>query len=419
MPAPAALMRVDLAGSETAALLDADAAARRLGVRKTTLYSYVSRGWLHAVPDPGDPRARRYSAFELDQLARRAGPRRKQLQLTLAALSEGLPVLDTALSCIHRGQPLYRGRPALAMAATDSLEAVARWLWLCDDDDPFDAAAPVLGPAWQALARALRRRSLPTRTLALLGTALADLDAHADPCADTDPRAAARHAAALLRGAMACFLARPPQAAPLHRQCQRAWRLPAAAAEPLRQALVLAADHELNLVAFTGRALASADAPPSAALLGAMCSLGARFNGGATAAVEALWDTLDDEPDLAAAVAARLGRGDSLPGFNHLAYPAGDPRAARLLALAAGFAPPPPLVAEVRRQAGWAPSIDFALVALRRALGAPRGAATTLQMAGRCVGVLAHVLEQRRSGQRLIVRARYVGPLPGNPAGWP
>ena len=408
--APPALLRADLAGSENAPWLDADTAAQRLGVSKSTLYSYVSRGWLHAVPDPADPRARRYSAFELEQLARRAGPRRKQLQLTLAALTEGLPVLDTALSCIHQGQPIYRGRPALTMAQTESLESVARWLWLCEDRDPFAAPAPVLGPAWHTLARMIRRQPLHTRTLALLGTALADLDPAPD--GDAGPQAIELHAAALLRTAVACFLGRTPSTVPIHRQFQRAWRLGPEAVEPLRQALVLAADHELNLVAFVGRVLASAEAPAPAALLGAMCTLGAHFNGGATAQVEALWDALTAEPDLSAAVAARLSRGESLAGFNHLAYPRGDPRAARLLGLAEAFAPAPALVPVVQRLAGWAPSIDFALVALRRALGAPRGAALALQLAGRCVGVLAHVLEQQRSGQRIIVRARYVGPLP-------
>lgn len=407
-------MRADLAGSESAPLLDADTAARRLGVSKGTLYSYVSRGWLHAVPDPADPRARRYSAFELEQLARRTGPRRKQLQLTLAALTEGLPVLDTALSCIHQGQPIYRGRPALAMARTESLESVARWLWLCEDRDPFDAPAPTLGPAWQALARAIRRQPLATRTLALLAAALADVDTATGTQAGPD--AGAVQAAALLRTSVGCFLARNPGSAPIHLQFRRAWRLGPEAAEPLREALVLTADHELNLVAFVGRVLASADAPASAALLGALCTLGARFNGGATAQVEAQWDALAAEPDLSRAVAARLARGESLAGFNHLAYPRGDPRALRLLELARDFAPPPALVPVVQQLAGWAPSIDFALVALRRALGAPRGAALALQMAGRCVGVLAHVLEQRRSGQRMIVRARYVGPLPAEGA---
>jgi len=49
-------------------------------------------------------------------------------------------------------------------------------------------------------------------------------------------------------------------------------------------------------------------------------------------------------------------------------------------------------------------------VALRRALAAPPEAAAALLMAGRCVGILAHVLEQRRSGERLVARSRYVGP---------
>jgi citrate synthase len=31
-------------------------------------------------------------------------------------------------------------------------------------------------------------------------------------------------------------------------------------------------------------------------------------------------------------------------------------------------------------------------------------------MASRCIGIIGHVLEQRRSGQRIVARARYVGP---------
>lgn len=395
--------------SGTAVLLDADAAAARLGVRRASLYAYVSRGWLTAVPDPADPRRSRYSSFELDLLASRQGGRRARVQQTLAAVSEGWPLLDTALSCIADGQPLYRGQRACDLATHASAEDVARLLWQCAPHDPFDAPAPTPPAPWRALADSLRRQPHEARTLALLGLALPAL--HGPAWLDA-PEALARAAGAHLRMALACFLAREPDAQPLHEQLRAAWRLPRRAADPLRCALVLAADHEMNMIAFTGRALSSVGAPLGHALLGAMCTLGSSFSGGATGRVEALWDELTGARDLDAAVATRLRRDGALPGFNHLSYPAGDPRAVLLLAQARALSPLPPIADAVHAATGWQPSIDFGFVALRRALKAPPEAALTLQFAGRCVGVIGHVLEQRRSGQRIVTRARYVGPLP-------
>lgn len=392
--------------SGTATLLASTEAAAYLGVSKATLYAYVSRGLLSAVAVPGDPRTRRYSSFELDLLARRRGQGKREQQ-TLNALNEGWPVLDTALSCIQQGQPVYRGQQVLDVARLASVEDVARLLWQFDRHDPFAAAPPLLSQTWHRLAAELAPRPLPERTLALLALALGDLQG---PAWLGDGEALAQACGGHLRVAIASFLARPPQATPLHLQFVQAYGLKPAAAEAIRQALVLVADHEMNMVSFTARSLASAGATLGAAMLGAMCTLTATFNGGACPQVEALWDALLAQPDLGAALAQRLDRGDSLPGFNHLSYPAGDPRAQRLLALAERFGKQPPIAIEVERLTGWKPSADFGLVALRRALGAPPEAALALQMGGRCVGVIAHILEQRRSGQRILTRARYIGP---------
>lgn len=392
--------------SGTAALLDSSQAAAYLGVSKPTLYAYVSRGLLSAVAMPGDPRARRYSSFELDMLARRRGQAKREQQ-TLSALNEGWPVLDTALSCIQQGQPVYRGQQVLDVARLASVEDVARLLWQFDGHDPFAADPPLLGAGWQRLAAELAPCPLPERTLALFALALSELQG---PAWLGDGEAMAQACGQHLRVAVAAFLARQPQALPLHLQFVQAYGLQPEAAEALRQALVLVADHEMNMVAFTARGLASVGASLGAALLGALCTLTATFNGGACPQVEALWDRLLAQPDLRTALAQHLDRGDSLPGFNHLSYPAGDPRAQHLLALAERFGPQPAVAREVERLTGWKPSVDFGLVALRRAIGAPPEAALALQMGGRCVGVIAHILEQRRSGQRIIARARYIGP---------
>lgn len=388
-------------------LLSAAQAAEQLGVSKATLYAYVSRGLLSAVPHASDPRARCYSSFEVASLARRKGQGRKREQQTLAALGEGWPVLDSALSSIQDGQPVYRGQRVLALAQHATLEDIARLLWQFGEHDPFAAPAPVLSKRWQRVAAELSEHRLAERTLALLALGLGEVQGAAWLA---DGPALALACGQHLRLAMACFTGQPPSTAPLHQQLARAWGLPRQADEPLRQALVLVAEHEMNMVAFTARGLASVGDSLGSALLGAMCNLTATFSGGAPEQVEALWDELLAQPKLRPALAARLDRGDGLPGFNHLSYPAGDPRATRLLALAKGLAPLPAIAIEAEKLMGAKPALDFGLVALRRALGAPRDAALAILMAGRCVGVVAHILEQRRSGQRIIARARYVGP---------
>lgn len=402
-------MGPDAVRSSASTLLKAKAAAERLAVTTSTLYAYVSRGLLSAVPDPADPRASLYSSFEVELLARRRG-RRKQTDQAMAALSEGRPILETSLSCIHEGRPIYRGHDAVTLAASASVEDVARLLWQCEPHDPFAAPPPDLGQHWAEQTRRQRSRPVEERAIVLLAHAQ---DVLHGPAWLSDPAAVAKAAGQHLRAATACFLGQPPDSRPLHEQYVRAWRLRRQAANPIRQALVLAADHELNMVAFLARVLVSAGAPMAAALLAAMGSTQTSINGGDTAQVELLWDELAASRDRKRLLATRLAEAGGLPGFNHLAYPAGDPRATMSLEAARSLGPVPPFEADVEALTGWKPTIAFGLVALRRAVGAPRGAALTLQMAGRCTGVIAHILEQRRSGQRIMPRARYVGPLSG------
>lgn len=389
-------------------LLGADEAARRLGITKATLYAYVSRGQLNALADPADPRASRYSSFEVDQLAQRRGQGRRGEQQIGATLTQGLPVLDSAISGIVDGQTIYRGRPAPEMAREGaSLEDVARWLWQLEPHDPFDGAAPVLGDVWTASVQATAAWPLAERTQARWAMAQGNLHGPAWlPDGEVLAHACGQH----LRAALACFLGQAPSAQPAHELFATHWGLPEGAADLVRQALVLSAEHEMSLIALTARQLTSVGASLGAALMGALSYLGAAFNGGDSTRVEALWDEVMAQPDEVAAISARLDRGETLPGFDHLYYPAGDPRAVALLALVEQWGTRVPMIAAVERMTGWKPSLDFGLVALRRALGAPREASTVLLMAPRCVGFIAHALEQRRSGERMWVRSRYIGP---------
>lgn len=203
--------------------------------------------------------------------------------------------------------------------------------------------------------------------------------------------------------------------APLHQQLCQAWGLPAAAGDALRRALVLCADHELNPSSFTARCVASTGATPAAAVLAALAALTGPRHGGLSEALEQRWPLMTGR-GAAARVARWMAAGEGVPGFGHRLYPEGDPRARALCAGLPQGAGLRRLVELVQQGLGRAPNLDFGLVALRRALGAPEGAAMALFAIGRCVGWVGHVLEQQRSSALIRPRARYDGPAPQAPA---
>jgi hypothetical protein len=89
--------------------LDAAEAAARLGVKRQTLYAYVSRGLLRSRP-PANGRVSVFDATEVDALLRRSRAGRESAQeLTIA----------TAVSSIVDGELRYRGHlvPELARNA--------------------------------------------------------------------------------------------------------------------------------------------------------------------------------------------------------------------------------------------------------------------------------------------------------------
>src|SRR5690348_7070220 len=83
--------------------LSAGEAAELLGVRRETLYAYVSRGLLSSAPGTSASRERRYRRSEVERLARERG-RRDPATAVRQSLDWGaLPVLDTAVSEIGDG----------------------------------------------------------------------------------------------------------------------------------------------------------------------------------------------------------------------------------------------------------------------------------------------------------------------------
>lgn len=376
--------------------LTAEEAARRLGVSRQTLYAYVSRGLLRAH-DGDDPRRSRYAAEAVERLGAERRRGRRPKEVAKATLDWGTPVLESAITLIRGGRLFYRGQDAAELARKATVEEVAALLWEMPvaGDFPVHAAGPD-GPLDEVL---LTRFALATED---------------DPTAlwQKDLRRLAEGCAALLRSMLAAVLGKPPGAGPLHRQIAKAWKLDAEGAELVRMALILCADHELNASSFTARCVASTGASLRAAVIGGLAALTGSRHGGATARLEALWNSLEPG-DPAPQLRRRLAAGDHVPGFGHPLYPEGDIRARVLLPLILpGFPEAQALIEAVGKLTGELPSIDFALVALRRALCLPEGTAFGLFALGRTIGWIAHALEQRAQGRLIRPRAVYVGPVP-------
>ncbi len=369
--------------------LKAEEALKRLGSKPQSLYASVSRGRIRARPDPADSRRSLYHEEDVDRLAQRARGRRSSASVAAQAISWGEPVLASAVSTIRAGQLIYRGRDAAVLAEASTLEEVAALLWggefpaltLTDTAPPQDAIAS----AFLALAKRAANAppSLARGQLALREEASKVLGLVAD---------------ALIGGALG----------PLHERLAVHFGRPQAA-ETLRKALVLLADHELNASTFAARVAVSTGASLASGVLAGLAALHGPRHGDAASAVLALAEDMD-AADPEAALLDWLGEGRVLPGFGHNLYPDGDPRCVALLA---GLDLPPGFVALAKAGeaiTGERPNIDFGLAAITAIHALPLEAPITIFALARTVGWLAHGLEQAASGQFIRPRARYTGP---------
>ncbi|WP_244919634.1 citrate synthase family protein [Pseudoxanthomonas spadix] len=390
-------------------LIPAAQACQLLGISAATLYAYVSRGRL--VSRPGtDHRSRMYRRQDVERLARNKRAGRGAARGAAQSLDRGLPVLETRISLIQPDGPYYRGQSAVAaVRAGATLEDAARLLWDCGAHDPF-AATPAPWP--ETLAGLADNAALPPleRTLACMPLLALEVR-HSFNLA-----LPLRHdlAALLLRQNAALLTAGHPSAAPVHQQLADHWAPGnAELAELVRAALVLCADHELNVSAFAARVVASTGAHLHATVCSGLAALSGPRHGGATARAHALLEAGADE------VIARWNHGDDLPGFGHALYPHGDPRAAELLAMlrqrAAGtprLAQAETVIARAHEVSGLRPNVDLMLATLCYVHGLPAPAALVLFACGRLAGWLAHVLEQQTLGKLIRPRAQYTGVAP-------
>jgi citrate synthase len=371
--------------------LNAAQAADALGVTRATLYAYASRGQLRSERVPGRTRERRYFKQDIERLRDRKEARRDPAKAAAKGLEWGSPVLESGITLIRDGRLYYRGQDAIQLAERASLETVAELLW--QGDGLFHETAvrpPRLGDKADALSRC--QAALP-------------LAGAADPAAYDLRPVAVRQAGVRVVKLMASIIAGHDVPGPIH----TVWG--PKVSEVVRSALVLCADHELNVSAFTARCAASAGASPYDVVAAALATLKGHRHGGQSERAAAMLR----EPR---AIENMLRRGETVPGFGHPLYPDGDPRAEMLLRLAEEsrngvvWRRVRGLAKKGHEVLGLYPTLDFGLAAVSLAYRLPEHAPIILFALGRTVGWVAHAIEQYSSGQLIRPRAQYNGPMP-------
>lgn len=381
-------------------------ATKRLGVKRETLYAYVSRGLIRSAPGVG-----RQRKFRRDDVERLAQQGRKTLRSGESAL-----VIESAVSLIEGGVLRYRGLDVTELAGTRPFEAVASLLW----DTPYDAAAWVTPPAWRAPLGRSAAVAPPTATphdrLMLAISTVAALD---DDERTADAEAVVRGGPAFLSALSASLGS--PDGPTVGAAVARGLIDGPAANEAIRLvdvALTLVADNGLATPTLTVRLVASMGAGPYASVLAGCCAMHGTVPGSNSLGVEHMLRALASGED-DASPAAQAARGDQVPGFGHPLYPAGDPRATLLLDglhAAYGRSPLMQVVERARHDAERAdlapPNADFALGALAVVAGLRHGASECIYTLGRVAGFLAHCAEEYSTSSHYRLSAIYVGPGP-------
>ena len=87
--------------------LTAAQVAAALGISRSSVYAYVSRGRVRAYPHPSDYRASVYSAADVETLRKRKEARRNPEIAAKQNLAWGMPVLESSITLIRDGRLYY------------------------------------------------------------------------------------------------------------------------------------------------------------------------------------------------------------------------------------------------------------------------------------------------------------------------
>ncbi len=415
--------RTDVEG--TGGWLTAAQVAEALGVKRETVYAYVSRGILHRRMAL-DGRTSLFDRQQIDDI-RRGGRG--------AATGELGTVLATAITRVAEGSLVVRGRDLVQLVESGvGFEAVAELIWQADHPgrwetlidrvplvvaEPAEAAMPVLDrfriavasaaaadPFRDDLSAAVVRRTAPRIIRAMVDSMPAvdgsQLDQPGHRRSDAPDDGPPMPMAGLLWPRLS---AQQPTPAKLR---------------ALDVALALLADHGLATSTFAVRVAASVRAGPYAVVGAGLGALDGPLHGAASGDVHRSLAVVAAGGDVATELTGRDWSAGSTPGFGHSIYRSRDPRFSALAAAVARAWPDDPrrlVLDEYRRTIGArtesAANVDLALGFLTWMAGMTPEAGEAIFAVSRSAGWLGHAMEEYQERPlRLRPRGHYVGPLP-------
>lgn len=374
------------------ARLSTEEAAARLGVKRETVYAYVSRGIL-SRQKAVDGRASTFDENEVDRLrrARNSGhPGRLEAPVT------------TAVADVRDSHVAYRGVPVrdLASQAT-TYEHAAAMLWAVPETGRWTAQDTLV----EAVARAMRQLPSEATLIDQLLAGVVMAAAH-DPFRDDRTRETASQS-------MRTTVAAVTEALPVVRSgssggrgsiAERLWpRLTKASrrnAPVLDRALMLLADHGMASSTLAARLAASTRAGPHAAVIAGLGALNGPLHGAASRTVHVLLQDAESN-GTEAAIANMIRANGRVPGIGHFIHRTLDPRFEIMMEAideSALDASRQAIVHDVIDRTAdriSAPhNIDFALGALTFTAGMQSDAGELIFAIARIAGWVAHCLEE-------------------------
>lgn len=408
-------------------MLTAAEAAARLGVKRATIYAYVSRGVLHrTVSDDG-----RTSLFRRDDVDNLVEGRR-------SPEGELRTLITTSIAQLDDETLQYRGFDVGRLLTDGATFAdIANVLWQTDRERPSpwpsarELAMPLSPEAAATIAQVADSSAIAAFQL------IAAIAASHDPLRNDLSPHSVRHAAQRLITAMITWLpitSSPSLSAPDHQDASLArqlWHRLSPIEDPsddmvraLDVSLCLLAEHGFATSTFALRVAASTRANPYGAVAAGLGALGGPLHGQASALVHSMFAPVRDlernAPPYAVA-ASTLGQWQTergfVPGFGHRVYDQRDPRLGILLQyLRAGW--PESAVGPVademidiyRQRSAKVANIDLGLGALTVLADMPPGAGEAIFAVARTAGWVAHMLEEyEQEPLRFRPVARYAG----------
>jgi len=245
--------------------VEATEAIKLLGVNRATLYAYVSRGYIRSEPLPGRTRRRRYSRDDIERCVARTQERRNPEKATQQALHWGMPILESAITLIADGKIYYRGQDVSALASTRSISNVAALLWT----GSLESSA-LVSP--RRLLRPALRPSQAVPFVPAAQAALALAGAHDTLAYDLRPHAVAQTGWRITWQLVGIASGIDKPCDTIDATLATGWGVPRSA-DLIRAALILCADHELNVSTFAARCVASAGSSPYSVVIAGLAAL--------------------------------------------------------------------------------------------------------------------------------------------------